>query len=831
MRDRVTKALAVAFCVIGGMAVAGDYTWSGGAVTPNDGKIAITAPEGQVTAITATPEAGETLRLTGEALNFAADATVTMASSGTLTIATAVTTAGKLGIGRSDGAYLTWTGSIESGHEYLPNKTENAWEVFTYEDLLEGGSTELADWEPVSARLKAHKPSAAFLDKGMFSGVLRPGYVSEKVTMSGGDNNLYSSLNMFDGQYTYGARVQMAQTPNTQMGIKVRMIAGSKARLYEDVSATGDIINLPQKTGCVWFASDFDDYGIKGLGLDNLTIRRRGAGAAVVRFEGQTTLGGETDVDVGTVAVLPVGRGMNEEFTMSLGGEGEFRFEPVDANFGSRGTTEYYDGFLQKGSTWVAIATNRQLSALTGMTARMQGASHNSSDPDGGTLGEVYHLAISPDGKTGTGQFQIMWGDNIKVVLFKLRQNGLNVEAVGDVSGYRPKKDMPLGSDFSKAGLSDAVATSATASKYGMHKITCTFDENLEMPMLCLNDTNVMRGASELTFAGTPEMPLIVDVPSGMAFPSGSVVRVTHADVYLSCTSFNINTGYSGGETRLWVGEGGILRQCATANAGNGTIGNTQVVELDGGELNCMGGSAENAAFYLNKLILRNGGRVTGNSPRAVHSNPQWWNVQGETPSYIDSGITVYGGQTADITRTFCIHVEDVTKDAETDCEMLRFICAAGYDYFSVIKTGAGTLRTTGDSRKALKKVPVEVQGGTFAVGGANSMTNAFKLTGGSLAVEANNSFDTLTVTTEATISVADGVTLAFADSSAMAWKARNRAVVIDGDLTKSRVRFGTDANGLTAAQQRMLRTADGQGLCLDADGYLMPRGFLMLLR
>ena len=74
-------------------------------------------------------------------------------------------------------------------------------------------------------------------------------------------------------------------------------------------------------------------------------------------------------------------------------------------------------------------------------------------------------------------------------------------------------------------------------------------------------------------------------------------------------------------------------------------------------------------------------------------------------------------------------------------------------------------------------------------------------------------------------ITLGEGATLTFADSSTAAWtgEATNR-VVVTGFAEKS-IRFGAAKDGLATEQRVRLRTSDNKRLYLDAEGDLTLTG------
>jgi len=116
------------------------------------------------------------------------------------------------------------------------------------------------------------------------------------------------------------------------------------------------------------------------------------------------------------------------------------------------------------------------------------------------------------------------------------------------------------------------------------------------------------------------------------------------------------------------------------------------------------------------------------------------------------------------------------------------------------------------------------------------NFTTAFRVAGGTIQAEANVTAGTLVAEDATEIAVADGVKLAFADSSAVTWLIIGTDAVLNftGDFPEGsqKVRFGTNASGLTRAQVRRIRV-NGERAHLDEDGYLQAgsSGCLLILR
>ena len=112
-------------------------------------------------------------------------------------------------------------------------------------------------------------------------------------------------------------------------------------------------------------------------------------------------------------------------------------------------------------------------------------------------------------------------------------------------------------------------------------------------------------------------------------------------------------------------------------------------------------------------------------------------------------------------------------------------------------------------------------QSDTFEYLGTN-IQPAMTFNGGSLVCEpdTSNEIRHIGLTADSTIVLGAGASLAFGDSSSFAWTAGKR-LTIENYRPKA-IRFGTDANGLTAAQLRQVRIGGHRGV-LDDEGYLAP--------
>lgn len=793
-------------------ASAESYTYTPGDTSLGNGAVTITY-DGETTDIatlTANPSNGETITLTGGAATFAADATITLTSSGAVSFASKVTTLGKLSLSRSDGAYIVWTSNTAL--------TEYAAQYQSWTNTFYNGGNII-----VANQLEPN--SVVYVSTGNIC----PGRIERLIDLS--TSNIFT-FNRITADHTYTFRPQISTS-----GIRCVTISRSPRFGYypeTNLWANNRVKGLDKGHWCVANITD----GGASLGrvsewkLTKIMAAKKGMAAlANVRFDGGVALGGETSIAAGMEAVVAVPEGNNvisEAFT----GDGDVRIVPMAPTTAYAGTG-YLEPWITK-TDWQVIATNRSLSALTALSGRMLGGSHNYADyaDVGGTPTDAYRITYDSATDTANCQFQYKAGSNNKVVFAKLRQTGANVEIAAVKAGYVGVSECPVGSDLTNVTLTNmAVATSASESGYGIHKITATFNGESKMGCVTLNGTmNAMVG-NQLTFDGG-ERPLYVKVTSKTAFPScGNVNVLTNADVKLCAAGLTVSTGISDGTSTLKVERGGILRR-----EDNGQIASTQQVELDGGTLDHIGGGG----IYLNYLLMKDGARMTSGAtaPRSAFSNTLcYYNVVGTEPSSIEgSGIRPFGSSTASTARTFQINVNDVTGDDGVDCTIaaIQAATASSYYYYHFEKYGDGTLKLEG-SGKAVR-LESTLYGGTLLLGAKNCMTNAVVLAGGNLAVAdgKSNSLGALTVSNACTIAVGTGGSLSFASFTPDENLAK-KSITIDAPLEGEVLKIATE---LTAEQRAYFRwkkentSTDAPKyypVGQDSSGYLYPiRGMII---
>ena len=781
-----------------GVAADNSYPWTAGDTSLGDGAVTITY-DGETTDIatlTVNPTDGGTITLTGDAMTFADGATIMLSSSGTVSFAEQVTTKGALSLSRSDGAYVVWTGNV---------LTETAAQKDSLLAVM--GDHLIDDFEPSSIVFVA-------------TGSECPGRFDRYVS---GPSSAIFVINRVEADHSYTIRPQLSRSAG------IRCITAARSQRFGYYPSTGiwDNKKIQGIDRGYWAAGAFSNNGenlgrTSTLGLTKFYLALKGMATPVqVRFDGGSEFGGETTVGVGVEAVLAVPEGDNK-ITGKFVGDGDVRIVPMAPT--TTAGSYYLEPWIT--TSWQVIATNRSLSALTALAGMMQGGSHGPGSTTGGSACRAYWLKPNPADNTVDCQFQLKSGDNNKVVLAKLRQNGANVEIKAVKAGRVAVATYPVGTDLTDVTLTSAgLATSTNTSGYGIHMITATIEGTSSMGCVTLEGSMDAMVGNQLTFDGG-ERPLYVTVTSKTAFPSYGDVNVgTNATVALRVDGLTVSQGVSGGTSTLNVLRGGVL-----SRHDNGQIGKQQQVVVDGGTLvHSTGGGV-----YLNYLLMKDGVHMTSSSsaPRSAFDNTRsYYNVVGTEPSSIEGlGIRPYGNSTVSSVRTFQINVNDVTGDEQVDCTLTGIQApASNYEYYHFEKWGDGTLKLDG-SGKAVR-LESTLYGGTFLLGASDSMTNAVVLAGGSLAVDAgkSNSLGNLTANTNATLTVGAGGSLSFASFTA-GEELQQKAITIEAPLKGNVLRFGNDDTALSSAQRAYFRWRDPTDetvfyrVKVDAQGYVHPR-------
>lgn len=493
---------------------------------------------------------------------------------------------------------------------------------------------------------------------------------------------------------------------------------------------------------------------------------------------------------------------------------------------------------------WTLLAENASLSGLTveSMTGKLGGQSLASgvTDPLEATF---CHFALADDCQTASCQVQkIPPGSKlIKGCGLEFRQNGANVEIrTAYASFIREGKEGEV--DLTKAPEADyrTIATALDKAAWCVAELHCTLGGlPKDVKATLAEGFTFANPGIKLTVGGTEHAAAELEMKSYAKFPtdgsmdvlSGGVVRVA------SSATFPDGTG------AITVREGGRLLQMGMNSSSYlGTFQNTRPIVVDGGHVSmgcapCGTSSGSDpvdvgGSTYLDNLTIRNGGVVDGKAVRVGNQDSSIWKVDGNAPATYAQSISLLARSSASADVTF--DIADVTGNADVDFTFegdILLFKNTSYQNVTVVKSGAGTMRVNGVTN--FDKKPTQIRGGLWMLGGTGTMNanQSLVLDGGGLACAAGttNSVGVLTVSQPGRIVLGAGCEINFAGSSSASW-AEGAQITVEGDVTGSRIRFGTDASGLTQEQRRAFR-CNGKRMVLTESGYLEPyEGGLILL-
>ncbi|MBR3222772.1 MAG: hypothetical protein IKF72_11165 [Kiritimatiellae bacterium] len=850
------KKLMVVAILSSALVCAADSSYTYFAGDTGSGAVSITY-DGDTTNIktlTATT-AGDTISITGDPITFADGATITLASSGTVSFAQKVTTLGATTLVRGDDAYKVWTGTAMT----TDNPSTPAFPDIVTNDTI--SAADVADtWEciHVVGGAPASNSGAGKLSAGRY----------DRIKGSIGSGS-FVTLNRTTTAFTYSIRVQLSPKAN---GTYVRCRTGVRSPrrgLYPDLEDRWPTADLWDQTSTtLWGAglvaranrgifgagtSDATTYGgqwlnyTSAMGLNTIILKRKSAvgGPMKVRFDGGAELGGTTTIPFGMEAIVAVAGGDDAStFSNTITGTGDFTLVPSATPATS---TAYMDGFIS--TSWQVFASNCVLSDMTPTEGYMLGGSQTDQ-----VKCTVVGYSYDPVTDTATCQFHWKRGDtSAKYVAAKFRQNGLNVEVAGVGYGYTevgtggasaypafgtvlfPHKKIQT-AEYEVKSWTASVSTlvdssgeyvaSNCTSGYGIRKITATFNGGSGVATIS-GDIKTLYGG-KFTTAGANGAKMITSVTSADGLPAAGEAHVSDGTLRLAASGTP-----GGGTTKIVVHSGGDLRNATAWQLGNPSY---QDVVLDGGTL-----FTDSESFYIFYATLSNAVLKGTWSPRVAYSSTYgYWHVIGTEPTTVLDGgyywLNVYGANNAASARSgnyaFRIEVDDVTGDDEADFIVPALRGAAGradnnYQWFWLEKYGPGTMKVKNNSTDL--KMESKLYGGTLLLAGSNIMTNEVQFLGGGIAVDAgkSNSLGALTASKPGTITVGAGGSLSFASFVPDANLAAG-AITIKAPMGGNVLRIGTNANGLDGKRGyfRWQDEADQNKLWRvyqDENGYIHP--------
>ena len=869
------KALSTVICAFGaafGLAIsatAGNVTltWDASAdplpTTLGDaetGLLEFTYVDGKVKTLTATPVDGGTIVLTGDTIAFAASVTNTMAAAGELVFSNAVTGAGGIYVTRvrdADEFYLNYSGAN-----------------FDTEYTTIFANRKLEEWMPWSA------------GNGDGMGWWRVDNCKVYNIKRETDGSITAQRQAWIGVHKANDAVAVTKFQLKQIGndIAGRVIYGgywwaTNASIKTDSDA---VIANPEKYG------QFVNQGVStpscgdGYGMNKVTIYRVD-GLPTVRFagglssEGRLIVLGFTHVILerastgavkGCYSALTNGKitfrdpkygfdpscnaAGNAALPDGFTGSGTVVVEATDTLYGDEkyDTEPLYGSWIPK-DEWVTIAKNRQLSSMTNVTAYFDGGGMNEAHKN--KLETIKYLKSMSDGRY-EGQFQHKSGwsgtpNQTQCVMVEFRQNGADVQMrgkgvgmVGNTSAYGTQQ-LSIRTDIS-------YTTSTNVSHYGIHSVRPYFTSAKPAKLLVMSRYPGIRnmagssdgpgGVATLIVKGTDNtiMRYAPAPGNGHVLPyTDGLLRIQNGGEVIQQMTGRTSTSSMWVEDRaqVYIEQGGVCRQQSIWG-----VGVKQTVDVSGGEYSVgeycvrdktLADQGQNRQCLLNLLTLSGGVWLHSlNSGDYVYAGSTngvtdaVWTVRGTSASTCDIALRLWAAPSG---GKMMFAVNDVADGSDF---VMNGAIDANPDFANatVYKTGPGTMQLNASYNISGK--PTLLKKGTWLLNGSSltSASDPYTIDGGTLAAADGTANDLGVLTVGAAgggITLGEGATLAFADSSAATWTgtATDR-VVVTGFAEKS-IRFGTTKEGLTTEQRVRLRTSDNKRLYLDAEGYLTLTG------
>ena len=859
------------------------------------GAVAFEYSGDSVSAITVAPVDGGTIWICGDEMPFVADATITFTAPGTLGLSNAVTCAGNLLVNGSgeltrgwhDGLASTFTTAAELKASLLPTNfvtlftdmNLDEWEPYAYY----GAQAENKANPQISTSEITLNPNSSpdnFLE-------------SIERTEKDGVKMLKAELT-FHGSAVYNVyTIEMRQSGADVQGRLVGFVRDS-SHPHKTLKLEEALLD-PQNaiTARTLMHPDTPASITSGFCISQLTMRRL-VPASTLSFEGKLTvpaankvvidakarvmgrigaattlsnpatdptpnfeangmltlfdgseIGGYLAGHISGTGVVEVA-GINSRTNETMGG-GSRTHTPEEV---ADTTMDFWDNKYIYNNDFHWLASCRQMLDLTNANAFVLG----SLNPTPRSYADLYHVKwknLNETEKILVGQFQAVHSKGLSniccYVEFKQDPNPPYADIHAKlVSAYMVPNDgrYPIGMDFDTIKDTDAVTKVQTGR--GSINVTGIALRDIK---LCFRTpragylyapegesaANAMSGTPRFVVKGSAMRAQHCILACSNALPASGSVEVKDGGWLHLKTEGVSKKGYSGGGAEILVHKGGKLWTYQRE-----MFGDAQKVRIDGGELRVgIDVKSSTSGPYLERLTLRNGATVEGHDFKVGNRQAfSYINVCGTSPSFINSHIIAQGSSVVSVGHTNEWRVADVTGSPVADLVVNGDILPFGTDYsrytnLVIRKLGPGTARVNGQFQHF---APVLVAAGTLEFGSSGSANGReFVLDGGTLTAADGtaNTCAALTVGANGgTIKVSDGTTLAFADSTDAEWLGPVTLTTDDGVFPEGVLKFGSDANGLTAGQVAKMRF-NGKRIHLRADGAVsaIPKGITISIR
>lgn len=507
---------------------------------------------------------------------------------------------------------------------------------------------------------------------------------------------------------------------------------------------------------------------------------------------------------------------------LALAGAGETELAPLELRSSFLGASDYDRVVVPKplGSV-TTVARNMLLAMVTNVTARYDGVPGKKA---GGVPCDTFTTFFENDGKVCTFEIQKRTSvASLRGVKIKLTQNGLDVQA--QVMGYGHKDitgTTVVEGDIRVEEDHASWTKNGVAENFFVTNLTLLCSGTAQYPLAQFQTNDLDYVALKVGM----ESPALLETRTATSLPAHGSIEVGPygcLDLWQNTVGVNVLAGVTRG-LPIVVRKGGLL----VTSAAYVFKGDDTLITLDGGTMIVSPQAAigSDSNVYVDDFVLRNGARITGADVR-VRAATSNWKIEGTSPSFCDIGLICWMLNSTYNNDVINFDVEDVTNDARTDFTLSGKVVestTSPYGQVPVVKKGAGKMLVTGAYAMNVPDRPTRLTGGVMSFGdGSLDSGCGFVIAGGSLGCEAGatNAVTTaLAVEGSGGIFLGENASLSLGDSSAQAW-ASGATLTIDGDLSTSRLRFGTSKTALTTLQLKKIAFAgDGDHrAALDDDG------------
>lgn len=824
------------------------YTWNGVSTAYGETVTVAYDGNGKVTELTSSVPKHEKVVFVGDPVEFAADARIRITDGGQFVFSNDVVTAGA----------LTADGCVTNV-------------VLTVDPPIAAGNAVLY---PDCASPEAYTPVSGTYS---YNGGTTYANIGAYFTRRHEDGSVTTQIQHDDGGTL---RVTLVKIVETEEGLVVSNVA-QRSMVTKDLydKRQNGVWDLETPEGAAKLKTVMTRSTLKGLKLNADRFIRSGR---TVEFAGGLTAGGKISVSKCAEVILD-GKTIGAEFavpydvsfgTMTFRDYGSFTNRATvsgknglvayeQSDFTGDFTADDYvascdfenDGL---GTAETVVLPNTSLASITNVTGTVEWIYYTSSHSSDGTSTNL-RAVFRKLGDYAIVQFKAIPPNRKSIaycVIVRLDQRGRDVVA-RKVAGYRSwHENNPLSKDPWTWPL-DSSGMGTSEIQY-MHVLNMTFQ------------TTVPVGHFDATSAFVYQYGTHATTNVSMSITPG-----LNRDTTLMARAFRSLPNVQG-EIHVWnratlsldyfepsdrqYGLFGLAVDAPTLCFHPGSYGLTkhqktnafqQTIELDDAEYYFIRARNSNGPEYSTPdyrlcngtlynvvygLVYANGARTTGAKTwLGVGNSYSKVAVTGSSPSFCEGGLCICSENGKQVEVEFA--VEDVTGDAVTDFTMVSAIANDDHGATgSWRKTGEGTMLLAAP-RNYTGNRPVSVEAGRLVLGTSNGLLpgSALALAGGTIEFAANtvNTNESLTVTADSSLALADGATAVFGDSSAAEWAADAR-LTITGDPAACRVEFG--AAGLTDAQLSQIRWMVGgkaNRVQIGADGELVPYvpGLLLMVK